>query len=259
MTQRLKRCADWLQSHKRIVWAAAVVVFVVNFFGLVSDTLELLGYLGPWALPAFATALIISAHWRDFQSKQAITPIFEMRPIHPPMRFPELFQIHDSIATLAVRNLSGTLLKRCTVRLLGAYPLHMGQLWSSPAMTPSINEQRGESFLLRWASSESAIDVGQLLDIPSDGSERIADVLIHDRRNSSVANFAAAEPEKLGSRLTGIRGAWWKLVIRVASEDGPGESVELLAGVGDREDGPITLAPWEPRGELILANQRKKT
>ncbi len=91
--------------------------------------------------------------------------------------------------------------------------MRYGHVLSAPQSYPSINSLRCESFMLRWSEQETeAIEGGKYLDIPADGSERIANVLIVDKENPGLANFVAANPEDLRAKLRGIGHGWWKLV-----------------------------------------------
>jgi hypothetical protein len=139
---------------------------------------------------------------------------------------------------------------------MDAFYLRNGGLWDGLRMYPSVHSGRGETFLLRWADSESASDDRKYLDIPCDGVEHIADVLFIDESNPVFALFAAANPNDSRS-LRGVDN-WCKLRLNISSQE-YSQQVELLAACGDR-GGPISLDYWLPRGEAILEaqlNERK--
>lgn len=185
--------------------------------------------------------------------------VFEVRPIHANSNLFPSEHHHEIIAKLAIRNVSGKIQSKCSVRLMDAFLLMNGGLWDMTGAHPSIHHQRGESFYLRWSVSESSTPDRKYLDIPSDKAERLLDCLILDQERNNGADFCAANPADLeGIKLQGVGGPkWWKLRVVISSENGASEECELLAACGS-DPGPITLAHWSPRGELILQEQRRE-
>lgn len=194
----------------------------------------------------------------QLQTAQASSDkVFAIRPLDGETlgRPPET----DVFAKLAIKNTSGKLQRKVSVRMVSAFQVMRGELWDEPGSFPSVHPLRAESFLLRWSKGESATPDRKFLDIPCDGSERIADCLMLDRTpaNRGVANFCAANPDETPD-LKGIAKAWWKLTIRVAAHNGEAEDIELVATCSDRDPGPITLQPWSPRGDRILESERNE-
>jgi hypothetical protein len=250
-----------------VVWFAAVEAYdkweahkafaksVMAFFASIGSNPVSLLFFGLFALCAYVCRDDILHLWHRYfpPDEKSLVP-FRVRPISGETLL--LMPGSDIVARLAVINTSGIMQKQCSVRILGAYRLRNGGLWGKfPGMFPSVNPLRGESFLLRWAKSESATIDRKYLDIPSDGSERIAECLIA-KQVSGVkgrAEFCAANSDDLPA-LKGISNGWWKICLRIASESGDAIDVELLAATDG--DGPgITLDMWNPRGEQILAEQ----
>lgn len=215
------------------------------------------GVIGPWVLAIPCAAAIILANWE--RVLRTLRPAnFEVRPLHAnsPSVFPGVPE-REFVAKLGIKNVSGKPLRACSVRLLDALPIRFGHVCTSPGQWPSINSERGESFLLRWSYNEHSRDNGRFLDIASDGAERFADVIGIDTENRMAA-FCAANPDDVSNRLKGIGGPnWWQLRICISDEEGASIHVILLAGCGD-DPGPITLAEWLPRGEKILAIQKEE-
>lgn len=188
-------------------------------------------------------------------------PAFLARPIPgdtlPWAGNPELLTKHRITARLAIRNTSNTLLRKCSVRLQDAFLLQAGHILSGSCFFPSICNARGESFLLRWADSESSTADQKYLDIPPDGAEHITEVLMLNVPERS-ADFAPANRGDLENRLSGVANGWWKLRIKISAADGTHVDTEWVAACSDRDPGPITLDNWDPRGEAILRDQRKR-
>jgi hypothetical protein len=157
---------------------------------------------------------------------------------------------------LAITNTSGSFQPRCYVQLVSAFWIHDGQIMT---LQPSVNPADGESFLLRWANGENASQDGKYLDIHSDGRERIAECLVVNYERPGRADFCAANPDEIHywGHIDGgpeDRDKWWKISVRVGSDSGASATLDLVASCG-HDPGPITLEPWHPRGEKIIAAQ----
>lgn len=213
-----------------------------------------LAFLGPCIVVPLGVFALLYGHWEVLAKKWRHLP-FELRPMHGDALHMPLLAANPGVgvARLGVKNVSGRLLERCSVRLLDAFYLNRGILWNAPGIHPSVHELRGETFVLRWADKESATPDRKYLDIPCDGVERIVEVLVIDETNPVFALFAAANPNDSGA-LRGVRDDWCKLRLVVGSLD-CSQQIELVAACGDR-GGPITLDHWTPRGEAIAAEQR---
>lgn len=158
-------------------------------------------------------------------------------------------------ARLAIRNTSGKLRRRCSVRLENAWLLFHGYIMGSANTWPSICGARGEGFLLRWSDKEDASADRKYLDIQPDNAEHIVEVLVLDV-HERMARFAAANPDDLEKNLQGVKNGWFQLHIKIASEDGTHHDSLWVAACSDRDPGPITLDYWEPRGPKILEEQK---
>jgi hypothetical protein len=269
MRTLVRKIVSWLETHPRTVWVLSglfvVTKILLDMVGTAGDAVTFFPWLwnefvafGQWTLLPAVVAIQVIAHWdqlKRFFSK----PPFAIRPIcgqtfaRPPER--------EVIAKLAIKNTSGKPLNGVSVRLMGAYQImDQGFLWDSSSAWPSIHPERAETFLFRWSSGEPATPDRKLLNIPSDGAERIADCLIlniSDARGS--ADFAAANPDDIQDKLSRIGGNnWWKLIVLVADDSGSAETIELVAAVADRDPGPITLDYWHPRGEQIMEDRKQK-
>ncbi len=265
-----ERAIDWCQSNVPRVWrwtigliGLLIALPALDFFGKLLDLGTFLVFvwsslvkLGPWIILPTLLVLHLFANWDKLIAKFSKVP-FEFRPICGNSLAMRLE--HDIVAKLAIRNVSGRRLEECSVKLVDAFFVHHGDVWSFPGMGPSINRLRGESFLLRWSAEESATSDRKYLDIPSDGLERFVDVLIIEKCNPSFARFAAADRNDLIDKCSGVGGdRWWKLTIAVSSNDGSNASIDLAAAYCERDPGPIDLHLWADRGQQIIDASRQK-
>lgn len=254
-----------------------MVVFtqIASWTGMAFDSYILLGvawsvliWLGPYIFVPLSFVVIIYAHWPKIKTQLVgrPQPPFFARPMSGETlllaMYPEKLAEARVTARLAIKNTSGKPLHACTLRLVDAFLLHAGQVLEY--CQPSISSAKGESFLLRWADSESPSEDGKYLDMPPDDAERIAEVLILDVP-SRIALFAAANRADLKNRLPGIlAGSWFKLRIKISASDGTFVDTEWCAACGDRDPGPIMFDYWhrpgelKGRGEAILESQRKR-
>ncbi len=264
---------EWCKRHQSPVVISGgclwLLIKVLDWIGRGEGAVTLFGYLwngflalGSWVVVLVVAAILLYAHWPEI-SQRIKGPPFRIRPICGDTlgRGIAFLETAEVVGRIAVTNNSGQPLDNCTVRLIEAYRVHDGCILSGGCYYPSISSERGESFFLRWASTETITANRRFLDIPSDGLERMADVLVLDNDNSAgVANFAAANPQDIEGKLTGIGGgdSWWKLTVLISSENGKSSKCELVASVSSRDPGPIILDNWKPRGEQIVEHQRNE-
>ena len=128
-----------------------------------------------------------------------------------------------------------------------------------PIYYPSISSEKGENFYLRWSSAESPTDDGKFIDLPSDNSEHCVDLLILDKENHRHADFCsvAQQPGLLSGISSSLDSEFWKIRLRVSSDSGDSEIVELVTTCLDRDPGKITVEFRHPHGERILELQKK--
>lgn len=275
METRFQRLVCWCQTRrypwtKRLLLFIApvpIIVWILDWVGRATAAMVVLEsiwkgfvWLGPWVLWTPVVGFIVLANW-DRAWAKIRHPAFGVRPLCgdtlPWAGNPELLAKRQIAARLAVRNASSKPLGRCSVRLQDAFLLQAGHVLSGACMYPSICNARGESFLLRWADSDSTSSDRKYLDLPPDGTERIAEVLLLNVTTRS-ADFAAANPTDLENKLSGVANGWWKLRIKISAADGTHVDTEWVAACCDRDPGPITLDNWHPRGEAILRDQRRR-
>ena len=263
-----KKMPKWTKTRpgKGYIWGGLMLIATfltktATWWTLPEDIASLISTVGPWIFVILAFLITLWAQWPSIHKRIWPDSAFDIRP----MCGDTLIVSKDIpvLAQLAIKNTGSTKLCDCSVRLMGAYPISYGSLHLSESTFPSRNPLRGETFLLRWSSLETEAKQQQkYLDIAPDGAERILDLLILDREDQAGrARFAAANPEDLTNKLQVIGGKrWWKLIVRISSSsDKPNtKNVELVAGVSDRDPGPITLDLWHPRGEEILRNEKEK-
>lgn len=256
---------DWFRSDKsrlrRVLLTAITFAALLRFLGWVGTVgaavtvVRAVISLGPWIILVAVGGLHVAVFWPEIR-KRVFGASIAVRPI--PGETLLAITEHEVIAKLAIRNLSSKTLTKCSVRLLDAYFIHNGYLCSGHQWHPSISSLRGESFFLRWSSTEPASDNRKYLDLPCDQEERFADILVLDKSvKSGAARFAAANSSDLESKCQGVDSRWWKLRVLIASATAS-ETVSLLAACSDRDPGPIALDLWEPRGEQILASEKAK-
>ena len=262
-----KKMPQWTKTRtgQGYLWGGAMLIAaalsrIATWWTLPPAIADLISTVGPWIFVPLAFFVTGYAQWPNIKKRLWPDSAFDIRPMSgqtliAPKGVPVLAQ-------LAIKNTGATKLCDCSVRLMGAYPISYGALHLSEGTYPSRNPQRGETFLFRWSSLETEAKQQQkYLDIAPDGAERMLDLLILDRDDpEGHAHFAAANPEDLTGKLQVIGGKrWWKLIVRISSSsDQPNtKDVELVAGVSDRDPGPITLDLWHPRGEEILKIERE--
>jgi hypothetical protein len=275
MHKKFAQIVVWARSHREatvrgFLWtmAGVLVIRFLDWIGRAGDAVVVLHWIwsfvvsmGTFVAVPVALAILAIAHW-DKVSKQFrlwfYGPAFKARTIPRGWVGNPFQETGTLVARLAITNTSSQNLTKCSVKLVEACMLMRGKIWRGHGAYPSISPERGEGFLLRWASTENATADRKFLDMPTDGSEHIADVLVLNLHGAHPsADFAAANPSDIGSKLRGFStGSWWKFTILISSETGNSAKLDFVAALGP-DPGPINLDHWHPRGEKILEKQRE--
>lgn len=219
---RLRPIIQWWQSKRIVAWVVFAVIVWQTVFDWLAKWSEamilwggfwvVLAYVGRLAPPIVGLLVLLAAYWNEIHER-LFGPSFAIRPISGETLGLTVMgrEGQDVIARLAIKNLTGKVLPKCSVRLVGAYFIDFGFVATDSGYYPSINPIRGESFLLRWSIGEAATADRKFLDMPPDGAERIADCLILDpSRPAGLARFTPANPQDIEHKLQGIGGTrWW--------------------------------------------------